>query len=176
MTLSELVQIQYALQRLGINVEIKHCKRCGEDWCYRGIGRPLRCGKCKTPYWDLDRGGSSVVEPRSSKPTVAGSSPVRRSKNFAGARESAPAMTQGSRGSVGRIESSSTATTGSSGPVVENHCGGHMVNIQRRLEGEGSSPSGSTKVCRSCESDLVCQRGKWVCLDQSCGMYGQEQK
>ena len=36
-------------------MEIKHCKRCDEDWCYRGTGRPLRCGKCKSPYWDRPR-------------------------------------------------------------------------------------------------------------------------
>lgn len=33
-------------------MEIKHCCRCGKDWCFRGDGRPLRCGKCKSPYWD----------------------------------------------------------------------------------------------------------------------------
>ena len=37
------------------DVEIKHCLRCGEPWCYRGEGRPLRCGKCKSPYWDRPR-------------------------------------------------------------------------------------------------------------------------
>jgi len=36
-------------------MEIKHCKRCNEDWCFRGTGRPIRCGKCKSPYWDKDR-------------------------------------------------------------------------------------------------------------------------
>ena len=36
-------------------MEIKHCNVCGADWCYRGSGRALRCGKCKSPYWDKER-------------------------------------------------------------------------------------------------------------------------
>ncbi len=36
-------------------MEIKWCKRCGESWCFRGDGNPLRCGKCKSPYWDRER-------------------------------------------------------------------------------------------------------------------------
>ena len=36
-------------------MEIKHCLRCGEQWCYRGVGRPIRCGKCKSPYWDREK-------------------------------------------------------------------------------------------------------------------------
>ena len=36
-------------------MEIKVCVRCGKEWCYRGIGRPVRCGKCKSPYWDKER-------------------------------------------------------------------------------------------------------------------------
>lgn len=36
-------------------MEIKWCKRCGKDWCFRGEGRPLRCGKCKSPYWDQEK-------------------------------------------------------------------------------------------------------------------------
>lgn len=40
-------------------MEIKHCERCGEDWCFRGSGRPVRCGRCKSPYWDRSRDGES---------------------------------------------------------------------------------------------------------------------
>ena len=32
-------------------LDIKHCNRCNRDWCFRGTGEPLRCGKCKSPYW-----------------------------------------------------------------------------------------------------------------------------
>lgn len=31
------------------------CKACGMEWCFRGVGSPLRCGKCKSPYWDRER-------------------------------------------------------------------------------------------------------------------------
>lgn len=33
-------------------MEIKFCLRCNRDWCFRKTGRPLRCGKCGSPYWD----------------------------------------------------------------------------------------------------------------------------
>ena len=52
-------------------MEIKHCKRCNRDWCFRGTGRPLRCGKCKTPYWDVEVVGDAVArtakKPRAEK-------------------------------------------------------------------------------------------------------------
>jgi hypothetical protein len=35
--------------------QIKHCKMCGQPWCCRGSGRPIRCGKCKSPYWERGR-------------------------------------------------------------------------------------------------------------------------
>ena len=39
-------------------MDINHCLRCGRDWCYRGEGRALRCGKCKSPYWDRPMGNA----------------------------------------------------------------------------------------------------------------------
>ena len=36
-------------------VQINGCRRCGSQWCYRGEGRALRCGKCGSPYWDKER-------------------------------------------------------------------------------------------------------------------------
>ena len=42
---------------VGTTVEIKHCKACGKEWCFRGSGRALRCGKCKSPYWDQPKKG-----------------------------------------------------------------------------------------------------------------------
>lgn len=36
-------------------MELKTCKRCGEMWCFHGTGKPIRCGKCKSPYWDRER-------------------------------------------------------------------------------------------------------------------------
>lgn len=34
---------------------IYECRACGREWCYYGEGRPVRCGKCKSPYWDRKR-------------------------------------------------------------------------------------------------------------------------
>jgi hypothetical protein len=36
-------------------MKIEHCRRCNKDWCFRGTGRPLRCGHCKSPYWDREK-------------------------------------------------------------------------------------------------------------------------
>ena len=44
-----------------VGMEIKECLRCGEPWCFRGTGRPLRCGKCKSPYWDRRRRGEQKI-------------------------------------------------------------------------------------------------------------------
>lgn len=33
---------------------IHKCKRCGHEWAGK-TEKPLRCGKCKTPYWDKER-------------------------------------------------------------------------------------------------------------------------
>ena len=45
-----------------MTMEIKTCKRCGEPWCFHGTGRPIRCGKCKSPYWDRERINGGNVE------------------------------------------------------------------------------------------------------------------
>jgi predicted Zn-ribbon and HTH transcriptional regulator len=31
------------------------CKVCGHEWYPRGPGKPLRCSKCKSPYWNKPR-------------------------------------------------------------------------------------------------------------------------
>ena len=28
------------------------CGQCGHEWQSRDDAKPLRCGKCKSPYWD----------------------------------------------------------------------------------------------------------------------------
>lgn len=60
-------------------MEIKHCERCGEDWCFRGSGRPIRCGRCKSPYWDRPRdgeGGAPRFAPAPDRPLVATAVPA----------------------------------------------------------------------------------------------------
>jgi len=35
-----------------IIIKPKKCLRCGYEWYPRKPGKPVRCAKCKTPYWD----------------------------------------------------------------------------------------------------------------------------
>jgi hypothetical protein len=36
------------------------CRRCGHEWHPKTNRRPVRCAKCKSPYWDRER--EKVVE------------------------------------------------------------------------------------------------------------------
>lgn len=36
-------------------MKVEFCQRCKRNWCFRGEGKPRRCGKCKSPYWDRPR-------------------------------------------------------------------------------------------------------------------------
>ena len=31
------------------------CKRCGASWEGRKAGKPVRCPRCTSPYWDKPR-------------------------------------------------------------------------------------------------------------------------
>ncbi len=35
-----------------VRVDAFKCARCNHVWLPRGEGRPVRCAKCKSPYWD----------------------------------------------------------------------------------------------------------------------------
>jgi len=35
------------------------CKRCGHEWPSKSK-KPLRCGKCKSPYWDREKANRRV--------------------------------------------------------------------------------------------------------------------
>lgn len=94
-------------------VDIKHCVRCDEDWCFYGTGRPIRCGKCKSPYWDRERSNNGEISLLGTNPVVSG------------------------------------------------------------IEFIECEPSA---LCSACEQDLVEVKGKLVCNDVSCGMFGQEQR
>ena len=37
-----------------MQVVVKKCKRCGYEWIPRILGEPVRCARCKTPYWNTD--------------------------------------------------------------------------------------------------------------------------
>ena len=36
-------------------VYVHKCLRCGHEWASKN-SHPVRCPKCKTPYWDKERG------------------------------------------------------------------------------------------------------------------------
>jgi len=38
-------------------LRIHRCLRCGHEWASHSP-HPVRCAKCKTPYWDKERGQS----------------------------------------------------------------------------------------------------------------------
>src|ERR1700734_3344464 len=38
-----------------VSIEGWHCEVCGHDWKSRRPDKPVRCAKCKTPYWDRSR-------------------------------------------------------------------------------------------------------------------------
>jgi len=40
--------------RYGMKLRIFMCERCGKEWESKSK-KPLRCGKCKSPYWDIPR-------------------------------------------------------------------------------------------------------------------------
>ena len=35
-----------------VKVELPKCVRCGHLWKPRKDGTPLRCAKCRSPYWN----------------------------------------------------------------------------------------------------------------------------
>lgn len=40
-----------------------HCERCGCDWVRRTEDKPLRCAKCRSPYWETPRGKLPMGRP-----------------------------------------------------------------------------------------------------------------
>ena len=38
------------------------CMRCGHSWHPKMNRRPIRCAKCKSPYWERERELSKQVE------------------------------------------------------------------------------------------------------------------
>jgi DNA-directed RNA polymerase subunit RPC12/RpoP len=43
---------QQTLQSITVNT----CSRCGHEWPQRKTdGKPIRCAKCRSPYWDKDK-------------------------------------------------------------------------------------------------------------------------
>ena len=41
-------------------IHIHKCKRCDHEWPSK-IEHPVTCPKCRTPYWDRERGESENI-------------------------------------------------------------------------------------------------------------------
>ena len=38
-----------------VPIDAWHCNVCGNNWLGRTKEKPLRCSKCKSPYWDREK-------------------------------------------------------------------------------------------------------------------------
>ena len=139
-------------------MKIEHCERCNEDWCYRGNGRAIRCGKCKSPYWDRPYSDRSV-----------GRIPV-------GGEHGGSATVSEVRERVGKDADGEVVVPGVSKAVGIAQGLEPLVVSAKAGASAGSSPAPRVSLCRSCESPLTEVKGKLVCMDDSCGLCGQEQK
>lgn len=79
--------------------ELRLCKRCGWSWLPRMEGKPKRCPRCRSVYWDMERGTGADGVPHETGSTVGGEPPqaVRVAKSQtsdAKASERASAETQ----------------------------------------------------------------------------------
>jgi hypothetical protein len=46
---------------------IEHCLRCGSKWVRRVPGKPKRCAKCRSKYWNIPKGTRPIGRPKTSK-------------------------------------------------------------------------------------------------------------
>jgi hypothetical protein len=128
-------------------MEIKHCKRCDRDWCFRGTGRPLRCGKCKTPYWDVEAVKCAPVanvaeRPVCSRPVAAS---IPRSK---------PSMDD-----------------------LRSICAGNIPKVEIEPEPVEDVTPECCECGHKMTGKSIKGRGiVWACTDPGCPMYGREEK
>jgi hypothetical protein len=47
------------------------CLRCDHVWVRRAADKPVRCAKCRTPYWNVPKGELRTGRPRKKKTKVA---------------------------------------------------------------------------------------------------------
>ena len=119
-------------------MELKTCKRCGEVWFFHGSGRPLRCGKCKSPYWDRERRDEAVVVKAKELNHV---NPIRLTCGPLGTKRGGPGCLPGSMLSKSSGGSMETATTGT------RRAG--SITASETKQSTGLCPHGSeAKFCR----------------------------
>lgn len=126
-----------------------HCNQCGYDWePMRGI--PKACTKCKRYDWSEPRKGHGEGTSR----VNAGREAVIE-EGISGAAKPEPVI-RATRGFESCPSPSKSVGVGTAAVAVL----------------EKSAP---VKLCKSCEEPLMIVKGKWVCNDQSCGLYGNQQ-
>lgn len=136
-------------------MEIKTCKRCGEPWCFHGTGRPIRCGKCKTPYWDR--------EAKVAAEGVKENAGVENRRSEVGSDK------------LRRVGGNSTLVKRSAKRTVPFRTGKEVNPVEQGVEPVFIQDAPTVKTCRGCEGDLRQMKGKWVCCKIGCGLEGQEQ-
>ena len=137
-------------------MKIEHCERCGEDWCYRGKGRAIRCGKCKSPYWDRERVNEATTQKSGSGRHGEVDGGDVRGQEFRGDRGNRVA-------DIGNRDRSNDDE--------------RRTEDGNRLAGkEVGGDAEAVNLCRSCEDPLVSSGGKLYCANQACGDRGIEQK
>ena len=52
--LSDLPSSEKSVMLVGDTITVFKCLRCGHEWASRNP-HPVRCAKCKTPYWDREK-------------------------------------------------------------------------------------------------------------------------
>lgn len=184
-------------------MKIEHCLRCEGSWCFRGMGRALRCGVCGSPYWDQERkkGGVSSDGRAPREPDgeilrasseVAGSTPVPRSKISVGAEVANGAGLAGCEPEASREQASMRKhSPGSS--ILPPQTKPDIAELRAICAGDVPRPATvfggyaaaikehleeeiSAPACSACEGSMRQVKGKWACVDQACGMCGVEQK
>ncbi len=127
---------------------IQHCLRCNEDWCYYGDGRALRCGKCKSPYWDMDR-----IRPKREE-NVDGHIGIRRSRGV-----TSGAVERGGNVSTVPILSKAKGAAKRLHPVLEvrdklDERGGHIErpSVESAHHGHVTFQDGDRRYCSTCQN------------------------
>src|SRR5580693_1396137 len=134
-------------------VKVWQCKRCNSEWAGRGEGKPVRCARCGSPYWDRERvakksddvtkgGGDGVLE--GGLPGGDTSREYRRSTSGVGRRRGggvAGEDAKGVRSAVDAVEDADPLGMADGLIYKEGrNAPGHDSVEQGRIRGSGEDP------------------------------------
>lgn len=153
------------------------CGRCEHEWLRRTV-RPKQCPKCRSPYWDQPRvrgeGKVEVVPEKKSRESSAGAVAHIEVGGIPclppmGKRE-IPDMDALRKICAGNIPIVPPSThDGSDNFYVEN-----FSNF-KGWDSAGESIESPAKACSACEEPMEITKGKWVCANIICGLFGRAQ-